>query len=259
MKIKFSRVMASVPINRISVPIDRISVVIPAYNEEKRLEKTLVKVIRFCKRKFKNYEIIVVNDCSKDKTASIAFGYKKEGVRLISNKANKGKGYSVKNGIMHAKYPLVLFSDSDLATPIDELTKFLDYIKQGFDVVIASRRMKQSNVKTKQPFFRQLLGKTFPLLVNIIALPDFKDTQCGFKLFKTSLAKKIVKLQTFERFSFDVELLFIAKKMGAKIKEAPVTWIDQEGSKVHPIKDSYRMLRDLVMLRINNINGKYYV
>lgn len=153
-------------------------------------------------KKFKKYEIIIVNDCSKDNTANIAFKYKKENVKLINNKTNIGKGYSVKKGILHAKHALVLFSDSDLATPIQELDKFLDYMKEGFDIVIASRRMKESNVVTTQPFFRQLLGKTFPLLVNIIALPDFKDTQCGFKLFKTSLAKKIVKLQTFERFSF---------------------------------------------------------
>jgi dolichyl-phosphate beta-glucosyltransferase len=231
--------------------------VIPAYNEEKRLEKTLVKIISFCKKRFKNYEIIVVNDCSKDSTASIALRHKKDKVKLVSNKTNRGKGYSVKNGILHARYPLVLFSDSDLATPIEELSKFLGFVQEGFDIVIASRKMKESNIPVKQPFFRQLLGKIFRLFVSLVAIKGFKDTQCGFKLFKTTLAKKIVKLQTFERFSFDVELLFIGKKMGARIKEAPVTWIDQAGSTVHPIKDLYRMLRDLLKLRINDIKGLY--
>ena len=238
--------------------IMEISVVIPAYNEEKRIEPTLKRAINYLRSHFDNYEIIVVDDCSTDNTNNIVSKYKKNNVKSLRNKKNKGKGYSVKHGIQNAKYSLVLFSDSDLATPIEELGKFMHHIKE-YDIVIASRNMKESNIKVKQPLCRQLMGKTFPLLVNLIALRGFKDTQCGFKLFKTDIAKKVVSLQTFERFSFDVEILFIAKKLGYKIKEVPVVWIDKEGSKVSPIKDSIKMLIDLFKIRYNSLLGKYKV
>jgi dolichyl-phosphate beta-glucosyltransferase len=234
----------------------QISVVIPAYNEEKRIEPTLKKVIDYLKKKFDKYEIIVVDDCSKDNTNKIVSKYKKEKVKILRNEKNKGKGYSVKRGILESKYSLVLFSDSDLATPIEELENFMQYIKEN-DIIIASRNLKNSERKIKQPLYRQAMGKIFPLLVNIIALKGFKDTQCGFKLFKTDAAKKIFLLQTFERFSFDIEILFIAKKLGYKIKELPVIWIDQKGSKVNPIKDSLKMLIDLFRIRYNNIKKKY--
>ena len=199
----------------------------------------------------------MVDDCSKDKTNEIVTKYRDSNLKVFRNIINKGKGYSTKRGILEAKYSLVLFTDSDLATPIKELKKFVDYINHGHDIIIASRNLKESDIRVEQPFYRQLMGKTFPLLVNLIALRGFKDTQCGFKLFKTDIAKKIVRLQTFERFSFDVELLFIAKKLGYKIKEAPVVWIDKEGSKVSPIKDSTKMLIDLFKIQYNNFLGKY--
>ena len=235
-----------------------ISVIIPAYNEEKRIEPTLKKVINYLDNNFDKYEIIVVDDGSTDNTYKIVSRYKKNNVKILRNEINKGKGYSVKRGILNVKYSLVLFSDSDLATPIEELEKFINYIKT-YDIIIASRNLKESDIKIKQPMYRQLMGKTFPLLVNLIALRGFKDTQCGFKLFKTDVAKKIVSLQTFERFSFDVEILFIAKKLRYKIKEAPVIWIDKEGSKVNPIKDSIKMLIDLFKIRYNNLLDKYRV
>ncbi|MBL7147206.1 MAG: glycosyltransferase family 2 protein [Nanoarchaeota archaeon] len=234
-----------------------MSIVIPAYNEEKRIESSLIKIIDYCKSNFEDYEIIVVDDCSKDKTNEIVTKYRDSNLKVFRNIINKGKGYSTKRGILEAKYSLVLFTDSDLATPIKELKKFVDYINHGHDIIIASRNLKESDIRVEQPFYRQLMGKTFPLLVNLIALRGFKDTQCGFKLFKTDIAKKIVRLQTFERFSFDVELLFIAKKLGYKIKEAPVVWIDKEGSKVSPIKDSTKMLIDLFKIQYNNFLGKY--
>jgi len=233
-----------------------ISIVIPAYNEEKRIGRSIKQIVKYLDKKKYSYEIIVVDDGSIDNTIDVVKKASNKNIRIIKNKKNMGKGYSVKTGILNAKYPLVLFSDSDLATPIEELDKFMEYIK-SYDIVIASRNLKESNIKVKQPFYRQLMGKTFPLLVNLIALGGFRDTQCGFKLFKTGAAKRIVSLQTFNRFSFDVEILFIAKKLGYKIKEAPVVWIDKEGSKVSPIKDSLKMLIDLFKIRLNNLLGKY--
>ena len=235
-----------------------ISVVIPAYNEEKRIGPTLKKIIKYLKNNFVNFEIIVVDDCSIDNTANIIFKYKKNNVKYLKNKKNMGKGFSVKRGLLSAKYSLVLFSDSDLATPIEELEKFKNYIK-NYDIVIASRNLKDSLIVVKQPKYRQFMGKIFPLLVNLIVLRGFKDTQCGFKLFKKNVAKKVVSLQTFNRFCFDVEILFIAKKLGYKIKEAPVIWIDKEGSKINPLKDGFFMFIDLFKIRFNNLLKKYKV
>lgn len=230
-----------------------ISVVIPAYNEEKRIEPALKKIIKYIKKKFRRYEIIVVDDCSTDNTSKIASKYKE--IRVLKNKSNQGKGYSVKRGVLASKYPLILFSDSDLAAPIEELQKLIQY--KEYDVVFGSRNLKESDVQTKQPLYRQIMGKMFPLLVNLIVLRNTKDTQCGFKLFKKKAAEKIFPLQTINGFAFDVEILYIAKKLGFKIKEVPVVWIDQEGSKVNPVKDGIKMLKSLLQIRINNLKGRY--
>lgn len=208
------------------------------------------------KKKKYQYEIIVVDDGSTDSTIDVVNSIKNKKIKVLTNKKNMGKGYSVKKGILNAKYPLVLFSDSDLSTPIEELEKFLDHI-DDYDIVIASRNMRGSVIKVKQPFYRQWLGKTFPFLVNLIVLDGFNDTQCGFKLYKTDVAKKVVAFQRLHRWSFDVEVLYIAKKMGYKIKEAPVVWIDKKGSKVNPLADGIRMLFDMFRIIFNNLAGRY--
>lgn len=234
-----------------------LSIVIPVYNEEKRLDSSLLKIISYCQKHFTKYEIIVVDDGSKDSTPNIALQYKDKNVRLIQNGKNMGKGIAVKVGVINAMYDLILFTDSDLSTPIEETQKFLKFLNDGFDVVIGSRSLPESNITVHQPAYRQILGKAFPLIVRCLVLPDFKDTQCGFKLFTKKAALAIFPRQTVRRFAFDVEILFIAKKLGFKIKEAPVTWVDQEGSKVSPIKDSIRMFREIVKIRYNNIKGEY--
>jgi dolichyl-phosphate beta-glucosyltransferase len=235
-----------------------ISVVIPAYNEEKRLENSLKHIITYLKNNFNEYEIIVIDDCSADNTGKIASKYTNKNIKILRNETNRGKGYSVKRGILNAKYSQVLFSDSDLATPIETLEDFVGYMTDNdFDIVIASRNLKNSNIKNKQPLYRQIMGKIFPKIVSLILLKGFKDTQCGFKLFKTHIAKKIIQMQTIEGFSFDVEILFIANKIGCRIKEAPVVWIDKEGSTVRTFKDGFKMLIDLLKIRCNDILGKY--
>lgn len=233
-----------------------ISVVIPAYNEENRIGGTLKEINRFCKDRFANYEIIVVDDCSRDKTGEVVSSVGDNNIRILRNSVNRGKGFSVKRGILSARYPLVLFSDSDLATPITELPKFLDIAKKN-DIVIASRNCPESEIVVGQPFYRRFMGKIFPLFVNSLVVGGFKDTQCGFKLFRTNAGKRIVRLQRMERFSFDVEILFIAGKMGYRVAEVPVRWVDKAGSKVSPIKDGTMMLVDLFRIRWNNLMGKY--
>jgi len=240
-----------------SHPFKEISIVVPSYNEEARLGESLEIMIDYLKKNFDRFEIIVVDDGSKDRTSDVGAHFSQ--VRILRNEPNRGKGYSVKRGILDSKYQIVLFSDSDLATPIEEVAKMIPFIQKGYTVVIASRNLKDSNIVVKQPLYRQFLGKTFPLLVNLIAVGGIKDTQCGFKLFRTDAAKRIVKYQTFERFSFDVEILFIARKMGYRIKEVAVTWIDKAGSKVSPIKDGISMGKDLLRLRWNQLLGKYRI
>ena len=236
-----------------------ISVIIPAYNEEQRIGPSLKAIITYLNNHFDEYEVIIVDDGSNDKTNEIISMYKDNNLRIIRNEVNKGKGYSVKIGILNARYPLVLFTDSDLATPMEELNGFIGHIRNDYDIVIASRNLKSSDTKNKQPLYRQIMGKTFPKIVNLILSGGFKDTQCGFKLFKTDIAKKICQLQTIERFSFDVEILFIAKKMGYRIKEASVVWIDKEGSTVRAFKDGFEMLIDLFKIQYNNLRGKYNI
>jgi dolichyl-phosphate beta-glucosyltransferase len=224
-----------------------LSIIIPAYNEEKRIVKTLGGIRDFLKDK--DYEIIVVNDGSKDGTVKVVEELHNGRIQIINNPGNKGKGYSVKNGMLHAKGDLLLFSDADLSTPIEELEKLLPFVKEGYGVIIGSRAMKESDIKIHQPFYRELMGKFFNKIVRVLAVGGIKDTQCGFKLFTREAADKIFKLQKLDGFSFDVELLYLAKKLGFKIKEVPIVWINDEETKVSSIKDSAKMFFDLFKIR----------
>jgi len=235
----------------------QVSIVLPAYNEEKRIGTTLQTIIAYCEKHLQDYEIIVVDDASTDNTKEIVTQNANSKTRYVHNKKNKGKGYSVRRGILQAKMPFVLFSDSDLATPIEELLPMLKQMSEGYDVVIASRNMKASKRVVKQPVYRQLLGQLFPLLVRICLGLPYKDTQCGFKLFTKRAGKTIFKQVTIERWAFDVEALFIAKKKKFLVKEVPVSWFDGGESKINPVKDSIRMLRDIIHVRIQQCKGRY--
>ncbi len=233
-----------------------LSIIIPAYNEEKRIGKSLNRIQEYLTKKKINYEIIIVDDGSKDDTIKVIDKFKGN-IRLLKNEINSGKGFSVKKGIMSAQYGLILFTDADLATPIEELDQMKKSINEGYDIVIASRNMPESNIFVKPPSYKQLLGKTFPLFVRFLLFHEIRDTQCGFKLFKKKVARRISKLQRIYGFCFDVELLFIAKKFGYKIKEVPVKWVDQKGSKISPLKDAFKMLIDLIKIKYNGLVGKY--
>jgi len=233
-----------------------MSIVIPTYREETRIKACLESVLGFCKKNFEKFEVLVVNDLSGDRTPEIVKGFEKEDVKLINNEKRMGKGFAVRTGILQAKYPFVLFMDADLATSVEELGKFLQYTKE-YDVVIASRNLPDSDIVVKQPLHRQFAGKSFPLIVRFLLLPGIRDTQCGFKLFKTELAKDIVRKQTVFGFAFDTELLFIAKKLGMKIKEVPVRWVDKGESKLSVIIDVPKMFLDLLKIRLNSLEGKY--
>ena len=234
-----------------------LSVIIPAYNEEKRIVSTLKKIIAFVNAKKINYEIIVVDDGSKDDTVNIIKGTLGDKVKIISNKRNRGKGYSVRSGFLSANGKYLLFSDTDLSTPIEEVDKLSKALKDNFQVSIGSRAFKDSDIQVHQPIYRELMGKIFNVFVKLICLRGIKDTQCGFKLFTAKAGKEICKLQRLERFSFDVELLFIAKKKGYKIDEVPIRWSNDPETKVGVIKDSINMFKDLLVIRWNNFRGFY--
>ena len=234
-----------------------ISVVIPAFNEEKKLELSLQKIIQYLEKNFENYEILVIDDGSKDNTPEIIQKYKEKKVRMIQNPKNMGKGFSVKLGMINTKYDPLLFTDADLATPIEETEKFLAAINEGYNVIIASRNLENSKIEVEQPKYRQVLGKGFPFIVKTFLIADFKDTQCGFKMFTKEAAKKIFPRQTIQGWAFDVEIIFIAQELGYKIKELPVTWVDKGDSKLSPIKDSFKMFNEIIKIKYNSLKGEY--
>jgi glycosyltransferase involved in cell wall biosynthesis len=235
------------------------SIVIPAYNESARIIPTLDRVLAYVQQQGWEVEIIVVNDGSRDDTANLVREYAAGGVnvRLVENPGNQGKGYSVRNGILHARGAVVLFSDADLSSPIEEAFKLLDSIHRGNDVAIGSRWLQSDLQTARQPIYRQILGRAFNLALKIVLGLSFTDTQCGFKAFTQRAARDVFGRQLIRRWGFDPEILFLAKQLGYKTEEIPVAWAHDERSKINPITDGMNMLLDLFRVRWNNISGKY--
>lgn len=248
-----------------------ISIVIPTYNEEKRgIKKNLGVVVDFLESGGYDYELIVADDGSTDNTVAVAeeFARGKERVRILKL-PHRGKGATVRDGMLAAGGKYLLFSDADLATPIDELKRLLNWVKeQGFDIAIASREGVGAQ-RENEPWYRHVMGRIFNFLVQLVAIRGIEDTQCGFKLFKAATAKEILKRlkiygqQETEELkdpylgAFDVEILFLAQKLGYKIKEVPVTWHYAETQKLDPFEDSIRMARDVIKVRLNDLRGFY--
>ncbi len=231
-----------------------LSIVIPVYNEAKRLPQTIQTITEYLKKKHFSSEIILVDDGSSD--GSTEHVQQSDRIRVLRHVKNQGKGAAVRTGMLAARGELVLFSDADLSTPIDELDVFLKHIKK-YAVVIGSRSIKGARVEQYQPLYRVLIGKVFNKFVRLITIRGIIDTQCGFKLFTRQAAQDVFKRQTMKGFSFDVEVLYIARRHGYAILEHPVRWKNAPGSKVSPLKDSIRMLRDLVIIRLNDLRGLY--
>jgi dolichyl-phosphate beta-glucosyltransferase len=232
-----------------------VSIIIPAYNEEKRLPGTLSRVKKFLSAAKIRAEIIVVDDGSSDGTAALV--KKEKSVKLVSNKINSGKGFSIKRGALAAKRDIVLFTDADLSTPIAFLKPFMREHAAGVDVVVASRDIAGSKVKVPQNIFRETAGKIFNLFVRAITGLPIHDTQCGFKSFTRKAAREIFSRQTIPGFGFDAEALFIAKKHGLKIREYPVEWYNSPATKVSFFTDSLRMFAELFKIRFNDLKGLY--
>ena len=236
-----------------------LSVVIPAYNEEERLPKTLLSVLEYLQKEKESFEIVVVNDGSTDSTAKVVkqFEQLSSNVRLVGYENNQGKGHAVRTGVLSSKGQLVLMNDADGASPIENLPRLEKAIAEGADLAIGSRAMYSNETEIQAVFLRKLMGRCFNGLVNFLLLPGIADTQCGFKLFTKHSAKQIFSLSSENSFSFDVEVLFISRKLGFKTKEVPIDWTNIPGSKVHLIKDSTRMFLDIFKFRIQNLSGSY--
>ena len=235
------------------------SIILPAYNESARIAATLEKIVAHAAERGWNVEVIVVNDGSSDSTAGIVLDYaKKHGVlRLLENPGNRGKGFSVRNGILHAKGEVLLFSDADLSSPIEEADKLFAAIGKGADIAIGSRWVDSRLQIRRQPLYRRLFGRIFNLALRVILGLQFADTQCGFKAFTRRSAQAIFPQQKIERWGFDPELLYLARRFGFTVSEVPVAWSHREGTRIHPLRDGVRMFIELLRIRWYALKGNY--
>lgn len=252
------------------VSAPELSIIIPAYNEAGRLARTLLRIREyFAGRRvppavapeigLDQLEILIVDDGSKDGTARIAEEWAREMpcVRLVSNRENRGKGYSVRHGMLEARGRLALFTDADLSSPIEEIEKLLAAIAAGYDLAIGSRALDRSLISIHQARHRELAGIVFNGLMRVITGLPFHDTQCGFKLFRREPSRIIFEEQRIERFGFDPEILFLAKSHGLRIAEVPVRWAHDPATKVHVLRDSVMMFCDLLLIRWSWLLGRY--
>ncbi len=235
------------------------SIVIPAYNEEIRIEATLDRVLEYVYAQKWDAEILVVNDGSRDATRDIILRYAAAHprLRLVDNPGNHGKGFSVRNGVLHSKGEWIVFTDADMASPIEESEKLLAALERGADVAIGSRWLDPSLQTRKQPFYRRILGRIFNLALRVILGMKYRDTQCGFKAFRRTAAQAIFPLQIIERWGFDPEIVFVARRLGFRVDEVAVKWAHQENTKISPIKDGLRMFTELLKIRGYALMGRY--
>lgn len=239
-----------------------LSIIIPAFNEEGRLPTTLDAVIAYVQSRPYQAEIMVVDDGSSDRTTEIVNTYRQTypGLRLVSNGGNRGKGYSVRHGMLEAAGEIALFSDADLSTPMVEADKLLAAIRErNFDAAIGSRALDRSLIQVHQSAIREVAGIFFNRMVQWILGIRFSDTQCGFKAFRRESAHIIFEQQRIERFGFDPEILFLAKRHGLRVAEIPVRWSHDVGTKVNVAADGMRMFLELILIRWNAVRGFYPV
>ncbi len=228
-----------------------ISVVIPAFNESRRLPAFLRELIDYCRRSQKTYEIIVVDDGSSDHTAKVALEFLEVFPSLFVSKleTNRGKGYAVKHGLLKARGKIGLFMDADGSTPPTEIERNLTYLDEGYDIFIGSRVLKDEDQVLKVALHRKAIGTVFNFLVQKILFTKIKDTQCGFKIFKKEIINPLFSRMNINRFGFDLEILYLAHKMGYRVKEGPVSWRHVKGSKVNLISDSMKMFMNIIQVR----------
>jgi len=227
-----------------------LSIIIPTFQEEKYIGKTISTIESFLINKSFNYEIIVSDDGSHDNTVKLAqeIATQKENLKVLQA-AHQGKGAAVKKGVLVAQGKYILFTDADLSTPIHEFNKLFNYTSK-YDIIIGSRALSDSEIKVHQPWWREKLGRIFNIIVQSIILKDIKDTQCGFKLFKSNVAHDLFNRIKLTGFSFDVEILYLAQKSGYAIKEVPIIWKNRAETKVSIAKELFKVITDLIKIKI---------
>lgn len=236
-----------------------LSLIVPAYNEQSRLEPMVRDAVAYFRGVQRPVEIIVVDDGSRDDTSGVARRLADElpEVRLIRLAANHGKGYAVRTGVVNARGQRILFADADGATPIAELARLEAALEAGADVAVGSRALSATGVRIEARFYRHVIGRAFHALVELLTVADVKDTQCGFKLFRAAVAHDLFSRMRMNGFSFDVEVLLMAVRRGYRIAEVPVNWTHQPGSKVRLTVDSLKMAVDLLRIRGHCLSGEY--
>jgi dolichyl-phosphate beta-glucosyltransferase len=227
-----------------------LSIVIPAYNEQMRLPRTVLETLRFCSTQNINFELLVADDGSRDDTLALVRLFEESDLRVRAIACpHMGKGSAVRMGMLNARGRFVLFMDADGATPLDEIRKLMASLESGYDVAVGSRAMhRPDDVEVKTSIHRRIIGRTFAFFVRLLAVEGIADTQCGFKMFRREAAWNIFSVQKLTGFAFDVEILFIAKRLSLSVIEIPVNWIAQPGSKVNLVIDSIKMLRDISLI-----------
>ena len=237
----------------------KYSIVIPSFNESARVGTTLDRVLGCIAQRGWSAEVLVVDDGSSDDTVEIVQERRAHHpeLALIENGANRGKGYSVRNGLLQASGEIVMFTDADLSSPIEEAERLFEAIGRGADVAIGSRWLDRQKQTKHQPLYRRFFGRCYNRLTRTVMGLPYKDTQCGFKAFRRPAAQCIFRLQTIERWGFDPEILFIAQKLGYRIVEVPVTWGHDERSRISYLRDGTQMLREMAQIRRNSIRGQY--
>jgi glycosyltransferase involved in cell wall biosynthesis len=235
------------------------SIVLPAFNEGVRIGPSLRKALAFVREQGWSAEIIVVDDGSRDDTAEVVRGFMANApeVRLLQNPGNHGKGYSVRNGMLNSRGEILLFSDADFSSPVQEALKLIAAIREGADVALGSRWLQAETQTVRQSLLRQFVGRAYNILLRVALGLPFKDTQCGFKAFTRQAAEIIFTRQQIEGWGFDPELLFIARKFKLKIAEVPVEWANDDRSKVNPIRDGIKMFVELLKIRMHGISSHY--
>ncbi len=237
----------------------KYSIVIPAYNESARIPATLERVVACLRERNWDAEVIVVNDGSTDTTAEVVGEFVRTApeVRLVENPGNRGKGYSVRSGMLQALGEVVMFTDADLSSPIEEAERLFAAIAAGADIAIGSRWLESSRQTHRQPLYRQFFGRCFNAVTRGVMGLHFADTQCGFKAFTRSAAQTVFQLQTIERWGFDPEILFIAVKRGLRVAEVPVSWGHDKRTRMSYLRDGMKMLEEMATIRWNALRGRY--